>query len=444
MNIVNPYAVGRLVLLSTIGLLQGCRSSENEYIPPPPPEVTVATPVRESITPFLQENGVVEAVDEAKVSSRVRGFVQEIKFQPGQDVKKGDVLYLIEPDPYQAAVNSAKAALDASQAQISVAHAMVKVAQAEAKRAEQDLAREQTLMKRNAGSQATLDAAIAANDAATANLESALANVEAAIASKGQNEAALANAQLDLDYTSVESPISGRISQTDVKVGNLIENGAQLATVVDRREVFVNFSISDRDMLKFMEARRAKVTSDAGYEDPDWSQIPVYVRRESDVGFPLVGVLNYVDQEGVEADTGTLGMRSKHDNSDNRLVPGLFVTVRIASGDPAEAMLIPEYAVLRDQRGRYVLTVDQDQKVQRVSVSVAKTVSGWAVITDGLTSQSRVVIDGLQRARSGLTVQAIEKSLEVNGAQLLQGLSPTESPLQQADPTGDSSVIERE
>ena len=283
-------------------------------------------------------------------------------------------------------------------------------------------------MNRQAGSQASLDAAIAANDTKLASLESVLANVEAAVAVKGRNAAALAKAQLDLDYTTVRSPINGRISQTDIKVGNLVENGTQLATVIDQSKVVVNFSISDPDMLEFMANRRAKMGSGTRYEDPFWSEIPVYLRRESDEGFPFAGELNYVGQAGVDADTGTLGMRSIHDNADSQLVPGLFVTVRIPSGDMSDAMLIPEYAVLRDQRGRFVLAVDDDRNVQRLSVTVAKAISGWAVITDGLNADAKVVVEGLQRARPGLEVQPIDKPISVNDTEILRGLSPSQLP----------------
>lgn len=428
MTKANPIAAKVSLTLAVTALLTGCRSSENDYVAPPPPDVTVASPVTEAITPFLEENGVIEAVAEAKVSSRVRGFVQEVRFEPGQEVKKGDVLYLIEQDQYQAEVNSAKAALEAAEADISVADSMVKVAEAEATRAQQDLAREKTLMKRQAGSQATLDAAIAANDATEASLESARANVEAAVAGKGRSAAALARAQLELDYTTVRSPIDGRITQTEIKVGNLVESGTQLATVIDQSEVFVNFSISDRDMLAFMENRREEMKTGTRYEDPDWSEVPIYLRRESDKGFPFAGVLNYVDQEGVDADTGTLGMRSIHENADNQLVPGLFVTVRIPTGDTAEALLVPEYAVLSDQRGRFVLAVDSKRKVQRLQVEVAKAISGWAIITDGLTADAKVVIDGLQRARPGLEVKPLDQPIEVSDTQILRGLLPSQLP----------------
>lgn len=425
MTIAQPRTFNTLLLPGLLATVIGCSPSENVYVPPPPPEVTVAQPLQRSITPFLQENGVIEAVDEAEVRARVRGFVEEIKFEPGQQVTEGDLLYVIESDQYEAAVNSAKAAVAAAEASISVAKALVKTAEAEIIKTEQNRTREQLLLDRNAGSKADLDAAVAANESAKAAMDSAKANVEAAIADKGRMVASLEKAQLDLDYTEVRSPIAGHISITDIKKGNLVDDGAQLAMVVNRLEVFANFSISDRAMLQFMRARRSELKPGEKLEDIDWSTIPVYLQREGDEGFPFQGVLDYVDQEGIDASTGTLGLRAKFDNNNEGLYPGLFVTVRMPTADPTAAMLIPEYAVLRDQRGLYVLVVNSQRKVERVSVAIARSISGWAVIESGLTDDARVVIDGLQRARPGLEVTAIDKQLEVDDETLLRGLSPS-------------------
>lgn len=437
MRIVQPQTFKSLLILGWISTVIGCNSSQNDYVPPPPPEVTVTQPLELAITPFLEQNGVIEAVDEADVRARVRGFVQSVDFDPGQEVQEGDVLYHIEPDQYQAAVNSAKATVDTSDAAIAVAKALVKVAEAETERAKQNLVREKSLMQQGAGSQATLDAAVAANDAAVASLDSAKANVEAAVADKGRNVASLAQAQLDLDYTTVRSPISGNISITDVKQGNLVENGGKLANVVNRKQVFANFSVSDRAMLRFMKSELAKRKPGEEPTKPDWSGTKVFMQREGDEGFPFEGVLNYVDQEGVDASTGTLGLRAQFENTGDRLFPGFFVTVRVPMGDATEALLIPEYAVLRDQRGRYVLVVNAEGKVERVMVMVAETISGWAVIEKGLTTDSNVVVDGLQRARPGLEVNATNKSLEVDDQALMRGFA---SPDRAADVSTDGSA----
>ncbi|TWT78959.1 Efflux pump periplasmic linker BepF [Planctomycetes bacterium CA13] len=404
----------------------GCKSSENDYVPPPPPDVTVSQPLQRLITPFLEENGVIEAVDEADVRARVRGFVESVEFKAGQEVTRGDVLYKIESTQYQASVNSATAEVAAAEAAISVANAVVKTAEAKARKTDKDFERAKQLLSQNAGSQAEFDTATAENEAALAALESAKANVEAALAAKGQSVASLAQAQLDLDYTTVQAPIRGRISPTDIKQGNLVEDGAKLAAVVNRSQVFANFSISDRDLLRFMKEKKADLQAGEKPAETDWGTTKVFLQREFDAGFPFEGVLEYVDQQGVDAGTGTLRLRAQFDNRDDSLLPGLFVMVRMPGGNSVESMLIPEYAVLRDQQGHYVLVVNAKRKVERVGVTVGETISGWTVIEKGLALESRVVVDGIQRARPGLEVNPIDKKLEVDEQTLLRGFSPAD------------------
>ncbi|SMP72296.1 RND family efflux transporter, MFP subunit [Neorhodopirellula lusitana] len=426
---INRIWIAISIVGMSVGLI-GCDSGKNDYQAPPPPSVTVASPVRQAITPFMEQNGIIEAVDEADVRARVQGFVESIAFEPGKEVAAGQVLYQIEPEQYQAAVNSAQASVESSQASIEVARALVSTAEAELKRTSQNLARERAMMQKQAGSQAQLDAAIAANDAATAALKSANANVQAAIAEESKSQASLAQAKLDLGYTTVKSPIRGRISKTDVKQGNLVENGTKLTTVVNHEKMFANFSVSDREIMRLMKQKRERLLPKEELDEPDWNKMPVYLKRETDDGFSFTGVLNYVDQQGVDAATGTLGLRAQFDNSHDMLIPGLFVTVRMPLGDADEVTLVPEYAVLRDQRGQYCLVVNGEQKVERVEVSVTQTVSGWSVIESGLTLDSRVVVDGLQRARPGLEVKATAKTLEVTDFALMRGMSsePADQP----------------
>ena len=426
-------AFAPLLLGMTVGCF-GCDSAENTYVAPPPPEVTVAIPLQQSVTPFIEENGVVEAVDQAEVRARVQGFVEEIKFKPGELVAKGDLLYLIEPDQYQAAVKSAKAAAQSADASIAAAKSAVATAEAEVKVSEQNLSRQKRLAQQDAGTQADLDSAIAAKDSALAKLDSAKANVEVAEAEKARAIASREKAQLELDYTTVESPIGGRISTTDIKQGNLVESGTKLATVVDRTRVYVNFSISDRQMLRFVQERYEQLKPGEEYAPPDVSEFPAYIGREIDDGFPFVGTLDYVDQEGIDADTGTFGMRAEFDNPNDQLFPGLFVSIRVPTGDPVDQMLIPESAILRDQTGQYVRTVDDQNKVQRTPISIGQSINGWAIIAGGLDADARVVVDGIQRARPGLEVAPVVRELSVDTESLLRGLSPTGAQL----PTDDA------
>jgi len=423
MRITRKFPMVLLLLCAALTQM-GCRSSENEYIAPPPPQVTVAQPVAQAITPYMEKNGETEAVAEAEVRARVTGFIQEINFLPGERVDAEAVLYTIEPDQYQAAVNSAQAAVAAAKAAVAVAEANIKTAEAEVTNAELTLKRERELLARDAGSQADVDNAVAANDSAIASLESARANARAAEAQVGRAQADLDQAQLDLGYTTVRAPISGRITKTEIKLGNLVQDGSMLAEIIDDQSIFANFSISDRELLRFLEDNRpagAKPTDDQA-DQPTWRNTPVYLSREIDSGFPFMGRLEYVDSEGIDPDTGTLGLRAEFDNADGRLLPGMFVSVRVPTGDPYDAMLIPEYAISRDQRGSYVLTINEQAEAERTSIEVARTSGGWAIVQSGLTPDSQVVIDGIQRARPGLQVEAVETTLQVDDQTLLRGL----------------------
>ncbi|WP_044303415.1 efflux RND transporter periplasmic adaptor subunit [Rhodopirellula sallentina] len=414
---------GGLPLAIIASVLVGCQSAKNSYEPPPPPEVTVASPITKEVTPLMEENGMIEAVEEADVRARVQGFVESIEFRPGQQVKMGDVLFRIEKDQYQSIVNSAKATVDAAVASVEVAKAAVTRAEADALRTAQNLARERSMMEKQAGSQAQLDAAIAENDAAVAALKSAKANVQAAEAEQNRSEASLAQAELDLGYTEVKSPINGRISKTDVKMGNLVENGTKLATVVDHNAMFANFSVSDRKVLRMMEKARKKLRANEELSEPDWSSMQVYLKRETDESFGIEGVMDYVDQKGVDSATGTLGLRAVFENKHDKLFPGLFVSVRVPVGDPQEVMLLPEYAVLRDQRGQYCLVINDEQKVERADVTVSQVLSGWSVIESGVTLESTVVIDGQQRARPGIEVSATTETLQLSDDALMRGFT---------------------
>jgi len=421
--------VGHL-FATTLALLAfslGCQSSQNEYAAPPPPEVTVTYPLQQTVTQFLEENGTTEAVEQAEVRARVRGFVEEVAFEPGQEVQVGDVLYRIEKEQYEAEKNSAEASLAAAEASIKVAQSLVKTAEAELTRVSRELDRQKELLRKKATSQAEFDSVAAGHIAARANLNSTQASVEAAIAERGKAAANLEQAQLDFDYTVVRAPIAGRITKTAVKKGNLVENGTVLAAIVDVRQVFVNFNISDREILRFRQARQAELAPNEKLKRPDLSTFPVYLRRETDQGFPFAGHLEYVDAEGVDASTGTLAMRAIFENSSEDLFPGLFVRVRLPTKQ-REALLVPEEAVGRDQRGSFVLAVGQQDKVERKSIVTARKYDGWIVVESGLTTSDRVVIAGIQRARPGTTVKPQEKQLTLTDQSLIRGLSDEKEP----------------
>ncbi len=399
----------------------GCQQAKNELAELPPAEVTVTHPIQQPVTQFVEENGTIEAAEEAEVRARVRGFIEELVFKPGQVVKAGDVLYRIEPDQYEAEKNSAEATLAAATAAIQVAQAQVRTAEADLVKLDREYRREGELIKSNATSQASYETAEAALASAKANLSSTQASVEAAKSDERQAAAKLAQAQLDLDYTIVRAPISGRITKTDIKLGNLVENGTVLSTIVDDRRVFVNFNLSDREVLRYRKVSEAKLSAGEEFKEPELSSIPVYLRRELDQGFPFEGRLDYVDQEGIDSRTGTLALRAVFENPDDSLFPGLFVRVRMPS-EQVPAVLIPELAVGKDQRGSYALTVGQENKVSRASIVTGAKYSGWIVVDSGLSVDDRVIYEGIQRSRPGIVVKPDEKNMTISDEELLRGM----------------------
>jgi RND family efflux transporter MFP subunit len=402
-------------------LLSGCKQPENVFVPPPPPEVTVAKPSVAAVPEFLEQPGETEPAEEAEVRARVRGFIQAIEFEPGQRVEQGQLLYRIEPDNYQAELDAAKAAVNAADAAILVAQAALKNAEAEFVRTTAELDREQRLLDGNAGSQSDYDRARANNEAAKAAIEAATANIEVANAEKSAAEAAVQQAQLNLDYTHVTAPIDGFITKTEIKTGNLVDNGTQLAKVVNQDRIFANFSLSDRQVLQLQRDRADDPSSGDPHDSNKWKGITVLLRRELDKGFPFTGKLDYVDQTGVDAATGTLGLRAVFENPNNELFGGLFVTVRVPSEQRQDQLLVPQAALGRDQQGSFVLTVDSDNKVRQTRVNVRSAVSGWAAIEGPLDATTSVIIDGLQRAIPGMEVKPTEETLQVDEASLLRG-----------------------
>jgi RND family efflux transporter MFP subunit len=365
----------------------------------------------------LEETGETESAERAEVRARVRGFIESIEFEPGQAVEKGTLLYRIQPDEYQAAVQSAEAEVAAARAAISVATAEKATAEAEVNRAERELQRQRSLKAQDATSQTELDEAIAADESAKARLESATSAIEAAKAQLQQAEARLSRAKLDLSYTEVRAPIAGEVTKAEVKLGNLVDNGTELTAIVDDSRIFANFNVSDRQLLRFLE-RQADSPQSRPPERERWQQTPVFLSREIDEGYPFEGRLDYIDREGIDAGTGTLGLRAAFDNSNAQLVPGLFVTVQIPLEETSDALIVPELAVQRDRVGDYVLAVTEQAKVERRGVGVGARRGGWAVIETGLAEGDRIVVEGLQRARPGAAVAPEPTELDVNNDDL--------------------------
>lgn len=396
--------------------LVGCSRSRNDFVEPPPPAVTTAVPVQQDLTLFIENNGRTEATDRAEVRARVRGFIEELLFDPGQAVSEGDPLYKIESEQYAAAKMAAEAQVESAKASISVAKASKEANAAEVQRSKNELTRTEKLIKSNAGSKAEYDAALAARDAAVAQLQASDASIELATAELSSAKAALAQAELDLAYTTVRAPISGRITRTMIDRGNLADNGSALATIVDRKRIFVYFTIDERALLELMSLR----PNDNDSGPVDWSRIPVYLQRDADDSEWRQGKLQYVDQTGLDQNTGTLSLRAEFNNPNDDLLPGMFVTVRLPTNRIENALLIPQRAVTQSQLGEFVLVVGTDGKVEQKTVKLGQKLDAWVLVTNGLNADDQFIVEGLQRARPNTTVDPTRVELSTEESPVLQ------------------------
>ncbi|MDP9134551.1 MAG: efflux RND transporter periplasmic adaptor subunit [Actinomycetota bacterium] len=344
----------------------------NEYAPPPPPEVTVALPVQQEVTTYNEVTGRTVSIEAVEVRARVQGFLQSMHFTPGTEVKQGDPLFVIEPSLYQARVDQAAADLQSAQAQSQAA--------------DEQLAITRAIFERNAGSKTDLVQRTQARDQARAAVAQAKANLDAA--------------KLDLSYTHIYAPNSGRIDRNYVDVGNLVGAGEAtlLASIVRQDPIYAYFDVSERQVLVYRALRRRGETVAAEGE-----RNKAYMALDTDDGFPWVGEVDYVSNR-VNSSTGTMELRAIFPNPDRVIVPGLFVRVRLPF-TRGRGLLVPDEAVSVDQGGRYVLVVDAQQVAQHRRVKIGALVDGMRVVQEGLTPEEWVVVNGLQRARPGSKVK---------------------------------------
>ena len=345
----------------------------NRYVAPPPPKVTVATPAQQPVTRYLTATGNTAAVNSADLVARVAGFIQKINYQDGAHVTKGTLLFTIEPEPYRVKLEQAKAAEVGAEATL--------------KQAEAAFQRSADLLTRQTTSRAQYDQALATRDSAQAGLDQAKANTQIA--------------QINYEYAQVTAPFDGIVTARQVSVGQYVGGSATptlLATIVQHNPIYVNFNISEQDVLHI----RAEM-SRRGVRPEDIKRIPVEVGLQTDTGYPHRGTLNYVSPT-VDQSTGTLAGRAILQNPDQVLLPGYFVRVRVPRGPPKTALLVPDVALGRDQGGPYVLVAGKDDVVEQRKVETGPLVDTIRVIESGLTAEDRVIVSGLLRAIPGQKV----------------------------------------
>ncbi|MBB4183759.1 multidrug efflux system membrane fusion protein [Sinorhizobium terangae] len=340
--------------------------------PPPAVPVSVAKAESRRITTWENFSGRLEAIERVEVRPRVGGAVLQAHFREGALVEKGDLLVTIDPEPYAAAVERAEAQVAAAEARVALAKT--------------ELERGRKLVTTSAIPQSGVDQRLSVYDEAQANVRSA--------------KAALRSARLDLQYTEVRAPISGRVGRLEVTAGNLVAAGSTspvLTTLVSVDPIYASFNVNE----EVVAAALAKLSASAGSNAIE--RIPVEIGTAADQGTPITGHIQLINNE-VDATTGTIRVRAALNNADGRLIPGQFVRIRIGDPAPTEKLVISDRAIGSDQDKKFVLVVGADNKVEYRQVTLGPTADGLRIVEAGLKPGESIVVNGLQRVRPGVLV----------------------------------------
>lgn len=360
--------------LILVAALVGCEKPQTTAVPTPPPTVSVSQPIRRDVVECIEYTGYTDALASVDIRAQVTGYLQTIDFTPRQRVRKGDLLFQIDPRPYQAQVDIAKADLEVAISQLNLVEAK--------------LVRMEQALKSNAISEVEVIEQ-------RANKEKAKADIEGV-------RAAIEKAQLNLNYTHVLAPFDGQMSRNLVEVGALIEPGSTLmATIVDDSRVYAYFNVSEADLLR-LKRSHPKTASEAQTQPVE--PIPVELGLMGEVGYPHTGHVDYAAPE-VNRSTGTIEVRAVFANDNGALLGGLFARIRAPISDPKPALMVTERALALDQGQRYVLVVNDKNTVEYRPVQVGLLEQGLRVIRKGLNADDWVIVNGLQRVQPGVTVK---------------------------------------
>lgn len=358
-------------LFALFSLLAAPLLPAQESVPGVP--VTVTTPQQKVITEWDEYTGRFVAFEQVDIRAQVSGYLQDIHFNDGERVEKGDLLFTLDPRPFEAAIAAARAEKERAQTNLTLAR--------------QELQRAKRLVAQKAMSQEELDVRNAAMKARQADAAAA--------------QAALQIAELDLEYSRISAPISGRISNNTIDIGNLIQagGGQVLTTIVQQQPVFFVFDLSESSYLKYKRQRNA--LGDSDLVDQNWT---VQVRLLDEQEFLHNGQVDFVDTR-FDQNTGTIRVRALFEsNANGLLLPGSFGRVRLPAAQPGPALLIPDEAVMSDMAQKIVMVVDESNLVQPRKIELGPLHEGLRVIRSGLQQSDRVITKGLLRVRPGVKV----------------------------------------
>lgn len=386
--------------LAAVLVLSACGKAPETTATKPPPQVSVAEVIEQPINEWDEFTGRLEAPETVDIRPRVSGFIDRVAFTEGALVKKGDLLFQIDPRPFEAEVKRLEAQLQQARANL--------------KRTDSEAVRGERLRQSNAISAELADARV-----------SAAAEARAAVAA---TQAQLDAARLNLSFTQVTAPIAGRVSRAEVTAGNLVNAGeSRLTSVVSTDRIYAYFDADERVFLKYTEQAHQ------GGADAR-EAAPVYLGLSNEEGMPHLGRLDFLDNQ-VNPQTGTIRGRAVFDNRDGRFTPGLYARLKLVEGRTYDAMLIKDQAVGTDLGKKFVLVLGEDGKLVYRAIELGPKLEGLRIVRSGLARGEKIVVNGLQRARPGMPVEA--QGVEMADAETLATLR------QQRQQAGEMRVARR-
>lgn len=378
------YSCIPAAFLALLILVTACGNS-NRQPEPPPPSVIVSNPLISEVPVWDEYVGRFRAIDRVDVRARVSGYLEEINFEDGEFVDEGDVLFVIDQDPFKVVLDRAEADLLSAETRLELA--------------EKEFSRIEGLRETGAVSQEQYDRRFQELLTARAGLASAEASVNAA--------------RLDLEFTVIKAPVAGKISENFVSKGNLVSGGTSSATLLTRivslDPIYFSFEANESNLLSYIRRDLGTTGSSVKLTDPQ----PIFVKLLDEEEYLHEGELNFIDN-AFDTGTGTLTGRATFENDDLLLIPGMFGRARISAGENGEKMLIPDKSIGSDQSKKYVLVLNDSTQVVRRFVTTGPLYRHLRIITEGIKRDDKVVIEGISKVRDGQKVNPSEGQITLN------------------------------